>query len=291
MKQFFNKSTLRQALTILAGSFIFGVSVSLFLTPSGIVTGGVSGIAILLHRAIPLGTGILFFLLNLPILIAGLVLFGCKFMISTVIATLLTSLFTDLSAWALASVIPVTQDMLLLSIIGGAFSGAGLGLILRAGSTTGGTDILVKIVRRRYRHFKPGALFFLFDSVIIVASAITFRRVEIGLYSAIALFFSSAMVDLVIYGRDKAVLAYIICEHEAELTDPLLKDMEVGATLLPAEGAYTAQPRKVILCAVKKQNLPRLQQFVQQEAPEAFMIVTSANEIYGEGFKRYNSDF
>lgn len=285
------KEKIGNALLIVAGSVLFGVSVAVFLNPSGIVTGGVSGIAIILHKLFDWNTGLLFLLLNLPILFAGLFLFGRRFMVSTVIATLLSSLATDLTATFLVPHLPVLTDQLLIGIIGGAASGAGLGLILRTGATTGGTDIIVKIIRRKYAHFKPGMLFFLIDSLILIAAAIATRSFENGLYSAIALFFSSALIDLVIYGRDKAVLAFIITVREKEIAEHLLTDLEVGATLLPGAGAYSAEPRQVILCAVKKQNFPNLRHIVNALDPDAFLIVTSASEIYGEGFKRYNSDF
>lgn len=281
---------LKKPVLILTGSFVFALSLSLLLSPAGIVTGGVSGVAILLDRLLPLGTGTLFLILNIPIILTGLFKFGKYFMISTVAATLLSSLFTDLLSLFAASFLPLTDDLLLVAIFGGASCGVGLGLVFRAGATTGGTDILVRLLRTRFRSFKPGALLFAIDFLIVLASAFAARNVEAAMYSAVALLLSSFMLDLALYGRDRAKLLYIVSDRHAEIARRLLEELDVGVTRIPASGAYTNASKTMLFCAVKNRVFPRLRDIVAEIDDRAFLVVGSANEIFGEGFKTHADD-
>ncbi len=281
------KKTLLSLGELTAGSFLFALSLTLFLDPASIVTGGVSGIAIILARLVPLGVGLLFFLLNLPILLVGLRAFGVRFMLATLYATALSSLFTELQAHILTSFLPITENLILASLFGGLFCGVGLGLVLRGGGTTGGTDIGVRLLRLKFPHIREGLLFFIIDCTIVVASAAVFHSLESVLYSTIALIVCSKAVDGVLYGKMEEKLLIVISEKPEELGKRLINDCEVGITYLSGQGGYYKEKRNVILCAVKAKLYPKLPDLISEIDPAAFMIVSSAKEIFGEGFSRY----
>lgn len=284
------KKALAKPIHILLGSILFAASLSFFLSPALIVAGGVSGIAILLAEFVPLGIGALFLLLNLPILLAGLIKFGKRFMISTLIATLLSSLFTEIFDAVLLRHLPLTDDILLSALFGGVLCGAGLGLVFRAGATTGGTDIGVRLLRLAFPHFKPGILFFLIDSIIVLASAFVFQSPEAALYSTLTLLATSAVMDLVLYGRDRAKLLFVISKQHRAIARRLLRETEVGVTYVDVEGAYTEKEKTMLLVAVKNRLYPKVREVIADTDPAAFTIVAGANEIYGEGFKAHTDE-
>ncbi len=198
MKRQVRETSIKRACLILCGSLFFAVSLALFLTPASIVTGGVSGVAIILDHYLPIGVGALFFLLNLPLLLVGLIKFGRHFMLFTLLATLLSSLFTDILEFAFAKQLPLTSDLFSAALVGGALCGLGLGLVFRADATTGGTDIGVRLLRLSFPNLKPGILFFLIDFTVVVASAIVFRHFSLLLYSTLALLSTSLVLECVL---------------------------------------------------------------------------------------------
>ena len=266
---------------ILLGSLIYAAAISLFLDPNHLAPGGVTGIAIIINHLSGIPTGILILCINVPLLIVGVYKFGFKFLLSTMFAILVSSAAVDL----LSPLGPLTQDRLLASLSGGALMALGMGLIFRAGATTGGSDIIVRLIKLKYRHVKTGRLFLITDMVVVAASAIVFGDVDIGLYAALAVTVSSTVFDMVLYGADGAKLVYIITDNERPITERILKELEIGVTHLKGVGAYTEDEKRVIMCAMRKQLLPEVQEIATQEDPFAFLIVTSANEIFGEGFK------
>ncbi len=275
------------------GSILYAASISLFLDPNKLVPGGVSGIAIIVnHLVAGVDTGVIMLAINLPLLIAGLIKFGKGFLFSTVYATVLSSVAVDLLDRFLAPYIPLTDDLLLAAIVGGALLALGLGLVFRAGGTTGGTDIVTKFIRLKYKHFKPGMIIMALDSMIILASAIAFRDIEISIYAYLSLIVSSFLIDVVLYGPDGAKVVYIISDKPEYISKRILAELEIGVTYLEGEGAYTGQGKRVIMCAARKHIFPKIREIVKDEDELAFMIVSSAQEIFGEGFKNHrSSDF
>ena len=160
-----------------------------------------------------------------------------------------------------------------------------MGILFKLGATSGGTDILIRVIKLKYKHLKTGSLFLATDCCVIAASALVFRNVDLALYAAIATMISSFALDLVLYGRDEAKLVYLITDHEQTIAQRLLEELEIGVTYLQGQGAYTRDTKKVILCAMQKRLLPRVQEIAMAEDPCVFLIVTSASEIFGEGFK------
>ena len=267
-------------------SLTYGVGISLFLDPNNLAPGGVSGISIMLSRITPIPTGTWILLLNVPILALGLWKFGMKFLISTIYCTVVSSAFTNM----LANFAPLTTDKLLAAVAGGTIMAISMGMILKAGATTGGVDIIVKVLRLKYRHLKTGNLYLIMDAIVVTLSGIMFRNLETALYAAVAIFVSSVVMDTVLYGKDGAKMIYIISDHPDELTARILGDLDIGVTTLQGEGAYSGKEKKVLMCVMRKPLAPKAQQIVKEEDPDAFMIVSDATEIFGEGYKSYFSE-
>lgn len=271
---------------ITIASAIYAVAVSLFLDPNSLAPGGVTGISIILNRLTGLSTGTWMLIVNIPILALGTWKFGLRFILSTMYCTALTSLFTNI----LTPLGALTQDPFLAAVVGGTLMAVGLGWVFKAGATSGGTDIIIKLLRLKMPHIKTGALFLFTDAIIVSASAILFRDIDRALYAGLTVFLTSVMLDLVLYGRDGAKLIYIISDHSESITRRLLEELDIGVTHMQGSGAYSGREKNVIMCAIKKQLAPKAEDIVKEEDPLAFMIVTSATEIYGEGYKSYFSE-
>lgn len=274
-------SEIKKLLIILIGTVIYGVGVSRFLDPNSLAPGGVTGIAIILNRLTGLQTGTGYLLINIPIMILGLVKFGWRFMAKTAYAVVLSSAFTNYFAAYGA----LTDDLLMASLAGAICMAVGIGLIFRAGATTGGTDIIIKLLRRKFRHLKTGFLFLCFDIVIVTISGFNFRDLNIALYALLTVFVTGKAMDMVLYGGDEAKQIFIITESPEAVGKRLLTELEVGYTYLSGEGGYSGRRKKVIFCVVPQRTSPAVLDIVKKEDPEAFMIISSANEIYGEGYK------
>ena len=260
---------------ITVASFVYAVSVSLFLDPNSLAPGGITGIAIILNRLFGIETGTWMLLINIPILLIGIWKFGLRFILSTIYCTAMTSLFTNL----LTPVGAVTVDPLLASLCGSALMAVSMGWVFKAGSTTGGTDIIIKLLRIKFPFLKTGALFFLTDAVIVIASAFVFQNIDKALYAGIVVIVTSVVLDVVLYGRDEAKLIYIISDHAEKIAGRLLEELDIGVTYVQGSGAYSGKEKSVIMCAMKKNISPKAEEIVKEEDPLAFMIVTSATEI------------
>ena len=271
---------------ITAASFSYAVGVSLFTDPNNMAPGGVTGISIILSRLLPLPTGTLILLLNVPILLFAVWKFGIRFTLSTIYAIALISLFTNvLSVYGAA-----TDDILLAALVGGSLTAVSIGVIFRAGGTTGGMDIVVKALRLHFPHLKTGKIFFIADALVVTLSGIVFRDLNAALYAALSTICASLVMDIVLYGRDEAKMQYIISAHAEQIAERLLSDLDIGVTYINGQGAYSGDNKKVILCVVKKPVSPRVEEIVREEDPDAFMIITSATEVFGEGYKSYFSE-
>ncbi len=277
---------LKKYIIITVAAFIYAAGVSLFIDPNNMAPGGVTGISIILSRLLPVSTGTWILFLNIPILLYGVWKFGWGLTVSSIYATTLISVFTNLLAVYEAA----TRDTLLAALAGGALSAAAIGVIFRAGATTGGMDIIVKAIRLKVPHIKTGRLFFLTDAVIVTMSGILFRDINAALYAAISAICASIVMDLVLYGRDEAKLLYIISSKPEQITERILAELDIGVTYIDGQGAYSGKDKKVIMCAMKKTISPLVEEIVKEQDPAAFMIITSATEIFGEGYKSYFSE-
>lgn len=280
------KTHAKDYLIITIASVFYGLAISQFLDPNDIAPGGVSGLAMIINRIINIEVGTLILMINIPILLLGLYKFGFKFIISTIYATFMGSVFTNI----LAKYPPVTTDPLLATIAGSAIASIAIGFIFKAGATTGGTDIIVKVLRLRFPHLKTGRLFLICDMIVVVLSAFVFENTDSALYAAIGVFLMSIVFDIVLYSADGAKLIYIISNDWQNIATRLLMELDVGVTYLEGEGAYSNEKKRVIMCVVRKQIAPHVEEIVKEEDGTAFMIISSAAEIYGEGYKNIFSE-
>ena len=182
---------------------------------------------------------------------------------------------------------PLTTDPMLAAVFGGGVVAIGIGMVLRSGATTGGTDVIIKYLRIKKPYLRTGTLFLIFDAVIIGTGWLVFQNLDVILYSAVSAMVTSQVLDLVLYGKDEANLIYIISDVSEKITNRILEEMQIGVTHLQGSGGYRRKDKQIILCVVKKQSAYRIEEIVKQEDEKAFMIVTSASEIYGEGYKSY----
>ena len=271
---------IKNLILIAVAALIYAVGISLFLDPNQLAPGGVTGIAVILNRLVNVETGTLYFLLNVPIVILGIWKFGFRFIAKTAYAIVMVSALTNL----LAPVGALTDDLLIAGAVGGVLTALGIGLIFKAGATTGGTDIIIKILRLKYRHLKTGFLFLCSDIIIVTISAIVFRNVEVAFYALLTVIISGKALDYVLYGGDEAKMLFIMTREPEAIGKRLMEELEVGVTYLHGQGGWTKEEREVVFSAVPNRLGAEVQDIVKQEDPTAFMIVTSANEIYGEGY-------
>ena len=269
------------------GAILYAAAIGMFLDPNSLAPGGVTGISIILSRLIPVETGTLILLFNIPILILGTWKFGFRFIVSTIYCIMIISPMTNFFTAKFGA---LTEDPFLAGMAGGALLAVGMGTVFRAKATTGGIDIIVKIIRTKKPHLKTNNLFLLMDAVVVTCSALVFKDIDKALYAGMTVIVTSLVMDIVLYGKDEAKLIHIISDKSEEITKRLLDDLEIGVTYVRGEGAYSGKEKKVIMCVVKKQISPKVEDIIKEEDPMAFMIVSSAMEIYGEGYKNLFSE-
>ncbi len=268
------------------GSFIYACGISLFLDPNNLAPGGASGLAIIFNRITGLETGTLYFIINVPIMLLGLWKYGIRFIATTFFSILINSYFTNI----LAGVGALTSDPLIATMAGSVLVGVGVAVVFKSRATTGGTDIIVKVLHDKYKHIKTGVIFLLTDIVIVAFSGFVFKDINIIMYALISVFVQGKVLDMVLYGGDEAKLFYIISDKPQAISERILKEIDITATFLQGKGAYTGKEKQVILCVARKQQGPAIEEIVKSEDRDAFMIISSANEIYGEGYKNIMSD-
>ncbi len=285
--QYLEKKTplrrVKDYIVITIASFLYSVAISLFLDPNSLAPGGVTGISIILNRITSVETGTWILLLNIPILILGAWKFGGRFILSTMYCTVLTSSFTNM----LTPMGAVTEDSFLAALTGAGLMALSMGLVFKAGATTGGMDIIIKVLRLKFPHLKTGSLFLILDATVVTLSALLFQDIDKALYAGLVVFTASYLLDLVLYGKDGAKVIYIISDNPDAIAGRLLEELDIGVTYMQGVGAYSGKEKKVIMCVMRKSIAPKAEEIVKEEDPMSFMIVTSATEIYGEGYKSY----
>lgn len=274
---------LKNIIMIGIASLIYAVGISCFLDPNQLAPGGITGIAVILNRLVNIETGTLYFWLNVPIVLFGIKKFGLRFMAKTALAIIMVSVFTNL----LSPVGALTTDLLMAGVAGGILIALGIGLIFKAGATTGGTDIIVKALRQKYRHLKTGFLFLCMDIIIVSISGIVFRNLNIVFYALVTVIISGKALDYVLYGGDEAKMIFIMTDKPGEIGERLMNDLGVGITYLQGKGGWKDTEKLVVFTVVPTRLGPQVEEIVKDEAPNAFMIISSANEIYGEGYKDF----
>lgn len=272
---------------ILLGGAIFALGFNVFLAHNNINCGGLTGIIMIAGHLLGFSSiGLPLLLCNIPLFLIGWKLVGRDFFLGSLLGMLSSSVLIDVF-----ELLPVvTLDPMLASLFGGVSTGIGLGLVFTRGASTGGLDIVTRIVKQKLRHVPLGRIMFSMDVIIIALTGIVYRDFTKTLYSAVTLYVLSLSMDMVIYGRNNAGVAMIITEQVAAVSEAINCQLDRGATLLPGTGSYTNQPRTVILCAVKAQQVVKLEQLVSSIDPDAFIIMQKAHQVLGDGFGRYSED-
>lgn len=284
---------------IIAGACITAASINLFLVPFKIAPGGVSGIATVIYYLsrgrMPVGATML--ALNVPLFAAGIKFIGRRFAVRTLFSTVLLSLIIDatepFSKYLVEKYIirfenfGTNPDILLFAIFGGFLMGVGLGLVFKAGATTGGSDLAARIVNHFIPNFTMGQILLFIDSCVIIFAAVAFNSFLLALYAIITLFISSKVIDAVLEGVNFSKAVFIISDKSDDIAKKILVDLDRGVTALNGRGMYTGKDKNVLLCVLPRGQLPMLKEIVKKVDEKAFIILTDIREVLGEGFKTY----
>ncbi len=263
---------------ILIGCVLGAAAYPLFLTPNNIAPGGITGVAMILYYLFRLPVGTVSLVLNIPLFIAGYRAMGRLFAFRSLAATVLFSLLIDILPLQ-----PMTVDPLLGTLFGGVVLGAGLGLILRGGATTGGTDMLARMVHRRFQFISTGTFLFAMDFLVVACAGIFMGSTE-ALYALISIYVSSRVIDAVMIGFSGNKACLIISPAWERIRDRIMKEMDRGVTQLSSKGGYTQVERPTLLCVISRQEVTAMKNIVREEDENAFMIVVEAHEAIGDGF-------
>ncbi len=274
---------------IVLGCALYALSFDWCFAPNHIGFGGVTGIAQIINHFFPPATiGVLVIVLNVPLFLLGWKLFGTYMLISSITAMALGSVFIDLFAAVIP--FPPMEDTLLACIMGGVLLGLSLGIIFLQGATTGGTEIVAKLLKLKFAWLPMGKLLLAADLVVVALVALVFHNVGTALYGVVGIYISTTVMDKVLYGMDTSKVAYIISDKHEEIARVILHDLDRSITYLEGQGGYSGTSKKVILCAFKQRQIVELKEAVRRADPAAFMIVTDAHEVLGEGFGSYHTD-
>lgn len=267
-------------LAILVGAVLTALALDLFLVPNRIAAGGVSGLATVIFYLFRFKVGLVMLVINVPLFLLSLKMMGARFLARTLFGLVALSFATDL----LSFMRPLTHDALLAALYGGVLSGLGIGITLKWGGSTGGTDLAAASLHR-WLKTSVGQALLVIDFLIIVFAGIVFRSSELALYALVALFVTSYGIDVVQEGLSYAKAAYIISEREEEIARAVLHQMGRGVTSLRGRGVYTGTDRDVLFVIVARGEIAQLKELVRELDPRAFVVISDAHEVLGEGFK------
>ena len=267
------------------GSAVFAAGFAFFLQPNDLSPGGISGLALLMVELFGYGSvGLLSILMNLPLFVLGGLKIGRQFFAGSLIGMVLSSVLIDaFTALQLAAVEPV-----IAIVYGGVLCGVGLGIVFVSGTSTGGSDILVRLLKLRYRNVPIGQISLTFDAIVVLLTGLVFLDMNKALYTGITVYLCGKMVDAVVYRFDYSKVALIISKEYAAIAREIGNKLDRGATFLHGEGSYSGENTKVVLVAVKKQQLAELKELVMELDGSAFVIVQEAHQVLGDGFHRYS---
>ena len=268
---------------IALGIAITAMAISLFLVPNKIVNGGSSGLSTVIFYAVGLRPSVSNVLINGVLLLVSLFVLGREFVAKTVLCILLLSGFMEVFSW----LPPVTENILLATLFGSALFGGGIGIVLSQQSTTGGSDILGRLIQHKFPHWKIGKILLGVDLFIIALSYVTFHDAEAVLYGIMALFISTTIIDLLMRNLNVSKLAFIITDKGQAIAEHLIHTSPRGVTLVDVTGVYTNTPKKMMICALKESEIPEFQRKILEMDPQAFIIYSESQQIVGNGFYIY----
>ena len=283
MKKVFHES--KWIISTVLGSAMFAAGFSLFLQPNNMNSGGISGLAMIVVELLGFGSvGLVSIIINLPLFLLGGIKIGKRFFLGSLLGMTLSSLLIDA-----ISVFPMPHtEPLVGAIYGGVVCGLGLGIVFMSGTSTGGSDILVRLLKLKYRNVPIGQISMSFDAIVVVLTGIVFGDVRNALYTGITAYLCGKVIDAVVYRFDYSDVALIVSSEYEAIARAIGERLDRGATFLHGEGSYSHKDTKVVLVAVKKQQIAELKELVMEIDPKAFLIVQEAHQVLGDGFSRYN---
>ena len=269
-------------LLYIVGGAIYSSAVTMLVSANEISPGGITGIATAVNYLTGIPSGLILFVLNVPILILGFIKLGGMFIIKTAVATTILSVSMELTETFLPA---FKTDKILACVFGGIIMGAGLSIVLMRGATTGGVDIIAKLINRKFRHLTVGRLILFMDAFVIAVATVTYRNIESALYSVISMYASSRVMDTLLYGADKGKIIYIVTSFPDDICKQIDERMHRGVTRINAVGGYTGENRTMLMCTVRRHEVSAIYSIIKECDEKAFTVVGEAGEIIGEGFK------
>lgn len=281
------KSTIKSYFIIALGSVIYALGFDLFYAPNDVALGGITGLAQVINHVLPaLPVGVLTIAMNIPLFLLGWKYIGFKLLVGSLVSMLVGSTAIDVIA---ANFTFAPMDPMLAALCGGAVMGLGIGMVFTQGASTGGTDIVARLLRLKMPWLPLGKLMMLPDGIVLTSAVFAFGKLETGLYGLAALFVCTRVMDTVLYGMDTSKIAYIVSDKWEEMCSTIL-ELRRGVTLLQGQGAYTGKETKILMLAFKQKEIVRIKRAVHQVDPDAFMMVCNANEVLGLGFGEYKKE-
>lgn len=275
------KEILIDTLVFILASAVYSVALNCFLARNDILNGGFTGIATILNYLFEIPIGVTIFIMNTPLLLIAFKKLGAKFVLRTFLVIAISSALIDLGVF-----LPIYKnDLLLSSIFGGVLAGFSLGIIFLRNATTGGVDIIAKLIKIKYPHITLGKSIFILDVIIVIAGGFVYGNFESMLYASVAIFVSAQVLDYIIYGVSRGAMIMIISDKNDEIRNMIVKDLNRGVTVLKGQGGYSGQDKNVLLCACYDNQTHKLIKKIKSTDENAFFIVTQSKQILGNGFR------
>lgn len=276
---------LKDVVFIILGAYLVSLGINMFLLPHKMTTGGASGIATIFYYLFNVPMGLSILIINLPLFLISMYKFGIKFSFKTIIATAIMSVFLEMFSYD-AIIANNPTDLFTSCIFGGLIVGFGLSLVLKAGASTGGSDLLAQIIVKFTNAQSLSSVLLVIESIIIISIIIVFKNINIGLYSIIALFVSTKVIDLIFAGVDYIKVVTIITKRSDKVIEPILKDLKRGATVTNSMGAHSGEEITTITCIITRPEIAKIKQIIRDNDSNAIMYITTANEAIGNGFNK-----
>lgn len=275
------KQYLIELIQLVVGTLLMAIGVSLFLLPNKLSSGGFTGIATIFYYLFNWKVGTVVFILNVPLFILSYLKIGKDFFIKSIIGTIGLSLFINI----FEIINPITEDKFLGCIFGGIINGIGTSLVLRANGSTGGTEVVTTLIRAYRPKFRASSIIGIIDIVVVALNVVILKKIEIGLYSAIAIYMSTKMVDLIFEGTNFTKMMFIISNKNNEIAKKIEEQVRRGLTGIYSKGMYKNEEKMMLLCVVSRNEVIKIRQIVNKIDTGAFIIISNAREVFGEGFK------
>lgn len=279
--QILAKKIIKEGLYIIIGCTLMAAGTSFFLLPNQLSSGGFAGISTVIYYLFGLPLGITMLILNIPLFILAIIRVGKEIAVKGILGTVVLSVLIDI----FEKFNSITQDRLLACIYGGIFIGLGTAIVLKANASTGGTDLLSYIIRSFKPHYRASNLIVIIDIAIVLLNVSFFREVEVGLYSAIAIYLSGKMIDIVFEGIYFTKTMFIVSNKYREISEEIGQKLDRGSTAIYAKGMYTKEKKMILWCVASRGEIAKIKQIAEEIDPKSFIVISSAREAWGKGFK------